>query len=74
MNSIISEKGQVTIPKQLRNRLGLRTGAVLDFQEKNGQLVAQKVLQGDPFEAWRGLGSLPLGENGDDYLKQIRGR
>jgi len=74
MNSIVSEKGQVTIPKKLRQRLGLSTGVVLDFQEKNGQLVATKVPQGDPFEAWRGRGNLPLGDNGDDYLKQIRER
>ena len=74
MNAIISEKGQVTIPKKLRQRLGLSMGVVLDFQEENGQLVAKKVIQGDPFEAWKGRGALPLGKSGDDYLKQIRER
>jgi len=74
MNAIVSEKGQVTIPKKLRLRLGLGPGAVLDFQEDNGQLVARKVIQDEPFEAWRGLGALPLGADGDAYLKAIRGR
>ena len=29
MNSIVSEKGQVTIPKKLRKQLGLTAGVVL---------------------------------------------
>ena len=35
----LTSKGQVTIPKRVRDRLGLRTGDRLDFQvEPNGTL------------------------------------
>jgi antitoxin PrlF len=48
MKSVVSEKGQVTVPKPLRERLGLRAGVVLDFSEQNGRLVAVKSSPEDP--------------------------
>ena len=72
MNAILSEKGQVTIPKRLREDLGLIPGSVLDFSEENGTLVVKKVLAENPIRAWRGKGKLPLGGSVDEYLKRIR--
>jgi AbrB family looped-hinge helix DNA binding protein len=74
MNSIVSEKGQVTIPKALRVRLGLDPGAVLNFQEEEGRLVARKVMQEDPVSRWRGKGRLPVGRNVDEYVNIVRDR
>ncbi len=74
MKSVVSEKGQVTIPKVLRVRLGLEAGTVLDFVEEEGRLVARKQLVEDPLERWRGKGTLPTGANVDDYLTTIRER
>jgi AbrB family looped-hinge helix DNA binding protein len=34
MTATVSEKGQVTVPKALRDRLGIRPGEVLDFDEE----------------------------------------
>ncbi len=42
MKAILSEKGQVTIPKRLRELLGLRAGQVLEFEARGGLLVARK--------------------------------
>ncbi len=42
MKAKVSEKGQVTIPKRLRERLGIRPGDVLEFDEENGCLVGRK--------------------------------
>ncbi len=72
MNSIVSEKGQITIPKQLRDGLGLTPGTVLDFTEENGKLVARKVLESDPISRWRGQGRLPGGGSVDSYLGRLR--
>ncbi len=44
MKSVVSEKGQVTIPKPLREKLGLRAGQVLEFESRNGVLVAHKTV------------------------------
>lgn len=44
MRVIVSGKGQVTIPKPLRDRFGLRPGHVLDLdEEEEGRLVARKM-------------------------------
>jgi AbrB family looped-hinge helix DNA binding protein len=42
MKSTVSEKGQVTIPKAVRDRLGLRPGQVLEFEARGGLLVGRK--------------------------------
>jgi antitoxin PrlF len=72
MNAIVSEKGQVTIPKPIRDDLGLVPGSVLDFTEEEGRIVVRKILQDNPISAWRGKGRLPVGSSVDDYLQILR--
>jgi antitoxin PrlF len=72
MKSLVSEKGQVTIPKALRDRLGLRPGTSLDFQAEGGRLVGTKTINEDVFRKWRGRGRLPEGMSVDTYLKTGR--
>lgn len=72
MTAILSEKGQITIPKPVREKLGLRPGAVLEFQALNGKLVASKKVAHDVFTKWRGKGNLPGGLSVDAYLKRTR--
>ena len=71
MKSIVSEKGQVTIPKPLRERLGIRPGQALEFVEEDGRLVATKVSRSDPLE--RVYGILRLGAPTDELLARLRG-
>ena len=73
MKSVVSEKGQVTIPKALRTKLGLEPGTVLDFKARNGTLVARKHIDEDVITKWRGRGRLPHGLDVDAYLRQTRG-
>jgi AbrB family looped-hinge helix DNA binding protein len=42
MKAVVSEKGQVTIPKKIRRRLGILPGTVMDFEAQGGRLVAKK--------------------------------
>jgi antitoxin PrlF len=72
MKSIVSEKGQVTIPKPCRDRLGLQAGTVLDFEALDGKLIAIKQQTEDVFQKWRGKGKLPGGLNVDKYINVIR--
>ena len=44
MKSIVAERGQVTIPKALRDKLGIRSGTALEFSARNGTLIAHKAL------------------------------
>lgn len=72
MNVIVSEKGQVTIPKAIREELGLVAGTVLCFEEEQGRIVAKKVIQENPISAWRGRGRLPTATSVDEYVRIAR--
>jgi antitoxin PrlF len=72
MQTVISERGQVTIPKPLRDRLGLRPGSVLDFEERQGELVARKVSARDPVDEVYGI--LDLGAPTDELVARLRGQ
>lgn len=67
----MSEKGQVTIPKTVRDRLGIRPGQELAFRAERGRLVAVKVLEEDPVSAVYGI--LKDGRRTDDIIRELRG-
>ena len=70
MTSTISEKGQVTIPKALRDTLAWAPGTVLEFVEHNGTLVVRNIAASDPIAALVGL--LPR-MNVDEAVVELRG-
>ena len=70
MTAIVSEKGQVTIPKPLRDSLGLSKGQVIRFADENGVLVITKVVN-DPISKVAGTMDLPGGT--DAFIDEIRG-
>lgn len=43
MNATLTSKGQITVPVQIRNQLGLQAGDRLDFQVKAGKVELTKV-------------------------------
>ena len=71
MRAVLSEKGQVTIPKKIRERLGLRPGIAIEFCAEGGTLIGKKVEPAqDPVLAVTGL-IKPL--DVDQYLAETRG-
>lgn len=71
MRSTVTERGQVTIPKALRDRLGISHGEVLDFTAEGGLLVARKLVERDPVDAVYGILDRP--SSTDDALVELRG-
>lgn len=71
MKTIVSEKGQITIPKALRDRLGIRPGQVLEVREEQGALVLAKRLAPDALDGL--YGSLDLGSTPDEFIEELRG-
>ncbi|MEI6422522.1 MAG: AbrB/MazE/SpoVT family DNA-binding domain-containing protein [Lentisphaerota bacterium] len=70
MNAIVAERGQVTIPKLLRLRFGIRPGTVLDFREENGKIVAVKEGKKDSVAAVRGC--LKSQKRTDTIIREMR--
>ncbi|MPZ64369.1 MAG: AbrB/MazE/SpoVT family DNA-binding domain-containing protein [Pseudonocardiaceae bacterium] len=71
MRAVVSGKGQVTIPKAVRDRLGISAGQVLDFDDEQGTLVARKVAEFDPIDDVYGILDLPGGT--DAFVADARG-
>jgi AbrB family looped-hinge helix DNA binding protein len=71
MKSRIAERGQVTIPKALRDRLGVVAGTTLEFSEEQGRLVAVKTSSADPVA--KVYGCLGRKFNTDAFMAEIRG-
>lgn len=70
MKAIVAERGQVTIPKPLRDKLGIRPGTALEFVAKDGTLVARKA-ETDPVS--RVFGCLGGRIDTDKFVRALRG-
>ena len=42
MKSTLSERGQITIPKKIREKLGLHPGQEVEFEARDGLLIGRK--------------------------------
>ncbi len=71
MKTKVAARGQVTIPKALRERLGIRPGTILEFREEKGRLVAVKVEALNAVDKY--YGKLGRGRKTDDMMKALRG-
>lgn len=73
-SSTISSKGQVTVPIEVRPRLGLQSIDRIEFIEKNGWNVLQAVREdANPFEKW--VGTLPYFSSVDEinaWVEEMR--
>ena len=77
MKSRLGERGQIVIPKEYRDRLGLRGGQLMEIREERGQLIVTKSLEEDPIAAVYGIlrdEFAAMGyESTDDFIRDVRG-
>ncbi len=74
MKATIGERGQVVIPKPIRERFGLRAGQQVEFQEEPGRLVLTKTIpEDDPVSRVRGILKLDEGWDTDSMIEAMRG-
>ena len=71
--SKLTSKGQVTIPKVVRDRLGLRAGDEVDFVEENGVFTLRKRAGASSFLRYRGYLSHLAGKDPDGLVAEMRG-
>jgi antitoxin PrlF len=69
----VTSKGQVTIPKKVRDRLGVHPGEDVGFEEKEGVMVITKAVTKSPFDKWVGKLRKLEGQRSDDLVKELRG-
>jgi AbrB family looped-hinge helix DNA binding protein len=70
----ITRKGQITVPKRLRERFGITPEVDVEFLEEKGRLVLVKAAPETAVRAIRGkVKRLPFGKDVDEYLRATRG-
>ena len=71
--SKLTSKGQITIPRKVREQLGISTGDKIQFKEKNGVFTIKKSVKESPFDKWVGY-LKDKGKSTDSIIEEIRGR
>ena len=69
----VTSKGQITLPKKIREKLGVRPGEDVGFEEKDNMIVISKVVAESPFDKWVGKLKHLKGQRSDDLVKEARG-
>ena len=73
MTSTISSKGQITVPKAVRDKLGLRPGARVEFELTADGALLRKGHRGGVRAVDRVLGVLKRKASTDSLLDDMRG-
>ena len=73
MEATVAERGQITLPKEVRDALGLVKGTKLTIEVEHGKLILRKNAR-EAINRIRGKFSLPDGMTTDDVMRELRGR
>ncbi len=74
----IGERGQVTIPKELREKLGLKPATEVEFQVVKNTILLRKKPRKLALTRWKGRCKKSFEALGyrqvDDFIEDVRGR
>ncbi len=73
MEATVAERGQITLPKAVRDALGLTKGTQLKVELDGGRIILRKNVD-DALSRLRGKYKLPEGVSSDDVMRELRGR
>lgn len=73
MKATLTSKGQITIPKAIRQRLGLEPGQVLEFDEEAPYLRAVPVFDADAMRSLVGCARGRIEMSTEEWLDETRG-
>jgi AbrB family looped-hinge helix DNA binding protein len=74
----VGERGQVTIPKEIRDKFGLGPETEVEFQVVKGAIVLRKTPRKLDLAKWKGRCKESFEELGyssvDEFIEDVRGR
>ena len=73
MEATVAERGQITLPKAVRDALGLTKGSQLTVELDGSRIILRKNVD-DAISRARGRFKLPPGVTTDDIMRELRGR
>jgi AbrB family looped-hinge helix DNA binding protein len=70
----ITSKGQITLPKAVRDHFRLKPGDEVEFVEDENGMHLRRVVDPHWLDEWRGYLKHLEGRNVDDLIEEMRGR
>jgi len=74
----VGERGQVTIPKEIRDKFGLEPETEVEFHVADGSIVLKKAPKKLKLDKWRGRCGNSFTKLGypsvDKFIEDVRGR
>lgn len=70
----VTSKHQITIPKEVRERMGISSGDELQFEYDEGKLTVEKKVTENPFKEHRGKFEDLKDQDPDEIVSRARDR
>lgn len=70
----LTSKGQITIPKKVRDKMGVSTGEELQFEEKDGVFYIRKWVRKSPLDRWVGYLKTRTIKESDTIIEEMRAK
>jgi AbrB family looped-hinge helix DNA binding protein len=67
----VTQKGQVTIPKDVREELGIKPGSSVRFRVVEGKCLMEKEVKESKIDKW--VGYLKGTKRTDELIEELRG-
>jgi AbrB family looped-hinge helix DNA binding protein len=69
----VTSKGQITVPKEVRDALGLIPGSQVEFVLDSGRVILRKRIAPEVFQRWQGhlRGRFPA-QSVDEMMEMLR--
>jgi AbrB family looped-hinge helix DNA binding protein len=70
----VSSKGQITIPKAVRDEFALRAGDEIEFLKEDGHIILRRFVPDSLLDPWVGYLKEWEGYDVDELIEEMRGR
>lgn len=68
----VTSKGQITVPRDIRRKLGIRAGDRLEFEDHADGVRVTAVRKESPFAKYMGIGNPGIGKGRKGIQKWLR--